>query len=280
MFKSNSNYNNENDNSKDNFFESEEYLQLEKKFKEHENRRNHFKNINISSKEQALEFLKSINNGEELSWAYMYSITDELKSDKDIYQYIKNMFIFTEDDLYRMHCRGIVENYGRACGKSNDDEIIRQALEEIVKFSSEYSLIAYWIFYGLNAEYSVSFETYLNIYQLFEHNLSVQAYLLNHYSRSTKREKFDYEMIRLLDASSDECIEKNWYMAVNHDFFSVGLYDVLLRRNVSKEKLDERYKEYFDYQKKKREQEIKEQEAKAKCLRREKRKQWWGKWKR
>ena len=78
----------------------------------------------------------------------MYSITDELKSDKDIFEYIKNKFVFTEDDSYRVHASGIVETYGSACGKCNTNETIRQALNEVIAFSSEHSLIAYWIFYG------------------------------------------------------------------------------------------------------------------------------------
>lgn len=92
----------------------EEYLQILKELKERDNRENEFKNINISVKEKAIKFLKSINDGEELSWAYKYSITDELKADKDIFEYIKNKFVFTEDDSYRIHVSGIVETYGSA----------------------------------------------------------------------------------------------------------------------------------------------------------------------
>ena len=233
--------------------------------------------VNISSKEEAMKFLKSINNAEELSWAYMYSIIDELKADKDIFEYIKNKFIFTEEDSYRVHASDIVETYGSTCGKCNTDETIRQALNEVVSFSSEHSLIAHWIFYALNREQPIPFETYLNIYKLFNHNLTVQGYLLNDYSGSSKREKFDGEMIRLLDVSSDECIRKNWFFAFSDDFFPISVYDVLLRRGISKEKLDKDYNRYLDSQKRERKREIEEQEEKAKCLRREKRKQWWNK---
>ncbi len=177
--------------------------------------------ISISSKEEAIKILKSINDGDELSWAYMYSITDELKSDKDIFEYIKNKFVFTEDDSYRVHASGIVETYGSACGKCNTNETIRQALNEVIAFSSEHSLIAYWIFYALNVEHPIPFEIYLNIYKLFNHNLTVQGYLLNHYSGSRKREKFDGEMIRLLDASSDECIKKNGIWLLMMIFFQL-----------------------------------------------------------
>lgn len=282
MFKSNSKQkqNNENNDLEYDFYENEEYLQILKELKKRDNRKNEFKNINISSKEEAIEFLKSINDGEELSWAYMYSITDELKADKEIFEYIKNKFVFTEDDSYRVHASGIVETFGRACGKCNTDESIRQALNEVIAFSSEHSLIAYWIFYALNGEHPIPFETYLNIYKLFNHNLSVQGYLLNHYSGSRKREKFDGEMIRLLDASSDECIKENWYMAINDDFFPISVYHVLLRRGISKEKLDEDYNRYLDSQKRERKREIEEQEEKAKCLRKQKRKEWLNRWKR
>jgi len=282
MFKSNSKQkqNNENNDLKDDFYENEEYLQILKELKERDNRKNEFKNISISSKEEAIEFLKSINDGEELSWAYMYSITDELKADKDIFEYIKNKFVFTEDDSYRVHASGIVETFGRACGKCNTDESKRQALNEVIAFSSEHSLIAYWIFYALNGEHPIPFETYLNIYKLFNHNLTVQGYLLNHYSGSRKREKFEGEMIRLLDASSDECINENWYMAVNDDFFPISVYHVLLRRGISKEKLDEDYNRYLDSQKRERKREIEEQEEKAKCLKKQKRKEWLNRWKR
>ena len=40
--------------------EDEEYLQILKELKERDNRKNEFKNINISSKEEAMKFLKSI----------------------------------------------------------------------------------------------------------------------------------------------------------------------------------------------------------------------------
>lgn len=92
MFKSNSKQkqNNENNDLEYDFYENEEYLQMLKELKERDNRKNEFKNISISSKEEAIEFLKSINDGEELSWAYMYSITDELKADKDILEYINS----------------------------------------------------------------------------------------------------------------------------------------------------------------------------------------------
>lgn len=161
-----------------------------------------------------------------------------------------------------MHASGIVETFGRACGKSNTDETIKQALNEVVAFSSEHSLIAYWIFYALNGEQPIPFETYLNIYKLFNHNLTVQGYLLNHYSGSRKREKFDGEMIRLLDASSDECIKKNWYMAINDDFFPISVYDVLLRRGISKEKLDEDYNRYLDSQKREKNVKLKNKKKK------------------
>lgn len=87
-------------------------------------------------------------------------------------------------------------------------------------------------------------------------------------------------MIRLLDASSDECIKENWYMAINDDFFPISVYHVLLRRGISKEKLDEDYNRYLDSQKRERKREIEEQEEKAKCLRKQKRKEWLNKWKR
>ena len=109
--------------------------------------------------------------------------------------------------------------------------------------------------------------------------MSVQGYLLNHYSGSRKREKFEGEMIRLLDASSDECIKKNWYMAINDDFFPISVYHVLLRRGISKEKLDEDYNRYNDFQRRERKREIEEQEEKAKCLRKQKRKEWLNRWK-
>ena len=280
MFKSKSKQNNESNDVEYDFYQSEEYLQMLKMLKEQQDRKNQFKNINISSKDEAMEFLKSINNAEELSWAYYHSITDELKADKDVFEYMKNKFVFTEDESYRMHASGIVETYGRACGKCNTDKTIKQALEEVVAFSSEHSLIAYWIFYALNGEQPIPFETYLNIYKLFNHNLTIQGYLLNHYSGSRKREKFDGEMIRLLNVSSDECIRKNWFFAWSDDFFSISIYHVLLRRGISKEKLDEDYNRYLDSQRRERKRELEEQEEKAKCIKKQKRKEWLNRWKR
>ena len=75
-------------------------------------------------------------------------------------------------------------------------------------------------------------------------------------------------MIRLLDASNDECVQYNWFMAVNNDFFSLNLYDVLLRRGVDKQKLDQKYET------KRREEKFKDQDKEANVL---KKKKWWKK---
>ena len=67
MFKSNSKQkqNNENNDLEYDFYQSEEYLQILKDLKERDNRKNEFKNISISSKEEAIKILKSINDGED-----------------------------------------------------------------------------------------------------------------------------------------------------------------------------------------------------------------------
>lgn len=75
-------------------------------------------------------------------------------------------------------------------------------------------------------------------------------------------------MIRLLDASNDECVQYIWFMAVNNDFFSLDLYDVLLRRVVDKQKLDQKYET------KRREEKFKDQDKEANVL---KKKKWWKK---
>ena len=69
-------------------------------------------------------------------------------------------------------------------------------------------------------------------------------------------------------------------MAINDDFFPISVYDVLLRRGISKEKLDEDYNRYLDSQRREKKREIEEQEEKAKCLRKQKRKEWLNRWKR
>lgn len=81
-------------------------------------------------------------------------------------------------------------------------------------------------------------------------------------------------MIRLLDASNDECVQYIWFMAVNNDFFSLNLYDVLLRRGVDKQKLDQRYEQYQKYETKRREEKFKDQDKEANVL---KKKKWWKK---
>lgn len=246
-------------------------------FEDDENYKNNFKNINIANREEALIFLKNQTSSTALFYAYSFSLIDELKSDEEIYDYLKEKFISSQDSSFQEYSRNFVHEYGEICGKTDDKNKIDFVLSEVKNFiSKEQPYYGYWMFYSLICNTKINFETYLEIYKLFADEISIQGSLLVHYRNINKQNAKDYEMIRLLNASSDECIKENWFLAVNCNFFSTSLYHVLLRRNVSKEKLDKLSEEYFELEKKKNNQEIDKQTEKAKCLIKEKRKKWWN----
>lgn len=122
--------------------------------------------------------------------------------------------------MFRDYARSFVHEYGEACGKTGDKNKINSALSKIINFIKEdNTYYGYWMFYSLIWYTKIDFETYLNMYKLFENEIDIQGNLLLQYRKVNKEEAGDCEMIRLLDASSDECIKKNWYMAIDYDFF-------------------------------------------------------------
>lgn len=55
---------------------------------------------------------------------------------------------------------------------------------------------------------------------------------------------------------------KKWYLAINDDFFPISVYHVLLRRGISKEKLDEDYNRYRDFQRREKNVKLKNKKKK------------------
>lgn len=240
-------------------FESEILKMLE----EQEEYKNSFKDINIVNKDEAFSFLKKQTTLEALYYAYTYSLTDELKSDDDIYNYLKEKFIFNMDSLFRNYSRSFVHEYGESCGRTNDKAKINSALNKIKNFISEGNLYyAYWMFYSLCWSTKIDFSTYLEIYKLFEKETNIQGYLLRQYLDISKEDAANYQMIRLLEASSDKCIKENWRMAVGRRFIPDILYYYLLRKGVDKKELYQVEKSYIDFEKMKSE----EKDRSSKCL--------------
>lgn len=237
-----------------------------------------FKDMNISNKKKAMSLLKSESSANILFFIYCYALTDELKIDEEIYCYLKDKLLFKDEELLEFHSCEFLSDYGRACGRINDKDKINCALKKVENFIKENNLYyAYWLFWGLIHDTYVDFETYLSIYKLFEENVDMQGNLLWTYSQQNKENIKNNEMIRLLEESSEESVRVNWHKAFEENYFSNELYNLLLRKNVSKELLDEMYVSYFNNEKRRIRQEIKILEHQGKSLRKEKRKQWWNK---
>lgn len=262
--------------NKEEEFNLEEYeSEILKELEQRENYKNSFKDIHITDKQEALKFLKEKDSADGLFYAYAYSLDDSIKSDDEIYEYLKQRFMFNRDSLFRDYSRSFVHEYGEACGKTNDKSKIDAALKEIKRFIDEENYYyGYWMFYSLHWATPLEFETFLEIYKLFEPEKSIQGFLLQQYRDVFKEKATHGEMIRLLDASTDECVQYNWFMAVNNYFFSMDLYNVLLRRGVDKQKLDQRYEQYQKYETKRREEKFKDQDKEANVV---KKKKWWKK---
>lgn len=206
--------------------------------------KNKFKSKNIINKEEAIIFFNELTNGKELYYAYIYSISNELKTDVDIYNYLINKFLFTDNDDFRAYSRFFMHAYGEVCGSSADDIKINQALNVVRKLIPQSSIHAYWLFYSLNAKYRIPFEKYLEFYKFFENDIEVQGFLLQHYKDDMINKPKEGEMLSLLYASSYECIKRNYYCAVGYNFFSSALYDYLVQRGVESYKLDKIYDSY------------------------------------
>lgn len=243
--------------SKEDYTLDEVKKQIEKQNELENQIKNQFKSKSIINKEEAIIFFNELTNGKELYYAYIYSISNELKTDVDIYNYLINKFLFTENDDFRAYFRSFVHAYGEACGSSSDDIKINQALNVVKKLISQSSIHAYWLFYSLNGEYKIPFEKYYEMYKLFENDIEVQSFLLLDYKNDIRKAPEEGEMLSLLYASSDECIKRYYYCAVGYNFFSSALYDYLVQRGVESYKLDKIYDSYQKNCQRQKEEEVK-----------------------
>ena len=198
-----------------------------------------FKKKNITDKNKAIKFLNKQKIAENLYYAYAYSLSNELKTNKDIYEMLKEKFIFNEDELFENYARDFVHEYGESCGKSHNKEKINDALSEIKQFiSSERPLYAYWMFYSLDSKCNIPFKDYYEVYNMFEKEDTIQGYLIGEFTHRGKRSRTGSEYIKLLEKTGDECLKHNYYMILTRWYYNKDVYDYLLKRGIEKEKLD------------------------------------------
>lgn len=206
-----------------------------------------FKKRNITDKNEAIKFLNKQKIAENLYYAYAYSLSNKLKTNKDIYEMLKEKFIFNEDELFRNYARNFVHEYGESCGKSHNKEKINDALSEIKQFiSSEKPLYAYWMIYSLNSKCNIPFKDYYEVYNMFEKEETIQGYLIGEFTHRGKRKRTISEYIKLLKKTSDECLKHNYYMILTRWYYNKDVYDYLLKRGIEKEKLDKQVNKYLE----------------------------------
>ena len=206
-----------------------------------------FKKKNITDKNEAIKFLNKQKIAENLYYAYAYSLSNKLKTNKDIYEMLKEKFIFNEDELFENYARDFVHEYGESCGKSHNKEKINDALSEIKQFiSSEEPLYAYWMLYSLDLECYIPFKDYYEVYNMFDKEDTIQGYLIGEFTHRGKRKRTSSEYIKLLEETSDECLKHNYYMILTRWYYNKDVYDYLLKRGIEKEKLDKQVNEYLE----------------------------------
>lgn len=206
-----------------------------------------FKKKNITDKNKAIKFLNKQKIAENLYYAYAYSLSNELKTNKDIYEMLKEKFIFNEDELFENYARDFVHEYGESCGKSHNKEKINDALSEIKQFiSSEKPLYAYWMFYSLDSKCNIPFKDYYEVYNMFEKEDTIQGYLIGEFTHRGKRSRTGSVYIKLLEETSDECLKHNYHMILTRWYYNKDVYDYLLKRGIEKEKLDKQVNEYLE----------------------------------
>lgn len=206
-----------------------------------------FKKRNITDKNKAIKFLNKQKIAENLYYAYAYSLSNELKTNKDIYEMLKEKFIFNEDELFENYARSFVHEYGESCGKSHNKEKINDVLSEIKQFiSSEKPLYAYWMFYSLDSKCNIPFKDYYEVYNMFEKEDTIQGYLIGEFTHRGKRSRTGSVYIKLLEETSDECLKHNYYMILTRWYYNKDVYDYLLKRGIEKEKLDKQVNKYLE----------------------------------
>ena len=206
-----------------------------------------FKKKNITDKNKAIKFLNKQKIAENLYYAYAYSLSNELKTNKDIYEMLKEKFIFNEDELFENYARSFVHEYGESCGKSHNKEKINDALSEIKQFiSSGKPLYAYWMLYSLDSKCNIPFKDYYEVYNMFEKEDTIQGYLIGEFTHRGKRSRTGSVYIKLLEETSDECLKHNYYMILTRWYYNKDVYDYLLKRGIEKEKLDKQVNEYLE----------------------------------
>lgn len=206
-----------------------------------------FKNRNITDKNKAIKLLNKQKSEENLYYVYAYSLSNKLKTNKDIYEMLKEKFIFNEDELFENYARNFVHEYGESCGKSHNKEKINDALSEIKQFiSSGKPLYAYWMLYSLNSKCNIPFKDYYEVYNMFEKEDTIQGCLIGEFTNRGKRKRTGSEYIKLLEKTSDECLKHNYYMILTRWYYNKDVYDYLLKRGIEKEKLDKQVNEYLE----------------------------------
>lgn len=206
-----------------------------------------FKKKNITDKNKAIKFLNKQKIAENLYYTYAYSLSNELKTNKDIYEMLKEKFIFNEDELFENYARDFVHEYGESCGKSHNKEKINDALSEIKQFIfSEKSLYAYWMFYSLDSKCNIPFKDYYEVYNMFEKEDTIQGYLIGEFTHRGKRSRTGSVYIKLLEKTGDECLKHNYHMILTRWYYNKDVYDYLLKRGIEKEKLDKQVNEYIE----------------------------------
>lgn len=206
-------------------------LELWRKVESIHNQNNNINNI--------VEILNSCPDLEAIYEEYS-KLLDDLKINNDIYNCVKNKFLnqrdlsFTENN----YMLTFFIEYGEICANTNDKTKIQSAIDEIKVLASTNPTNAYQILIGLYDKVLIEFDTYLELYNLFSNNYEIQGNLLTNYLEIKNELAVDYQMIRLFDASNDECIKQNWKKGVNSEFFSKSLYSYLLNRGISKDNLD------------------------------------------
>ncbi len=219
---------------------------------------------NITDKNIAISILKNIEEEKELYFVYKYEISDEIKTDKDIYNFIKSKLFFINETKIVNYTRSFVHAYGEVCGKSNDKNILIEAINEIENLPENYG---YWLFYSLYSYNKIPFELYKKVYTHFN-EISIKGFLLKHYCDSENSEIG--KVIQLIDITSNECIQ-DCYFFITKKFHDTSMFDVLIRKGVPYDKLSENFQRNINCENmfvKMRKREKEEQEIQARKIKR------------
>ncbi|MDD6879201.1 MAG: hypothetical protein PUD59_03110 [bacterium] len=198
-----------------------------------------YKNKRIRNKDKAIKFLNTFNNFNELFYAYYFGISNELMIDDEIFNLINKKINYIKNSDYDTYKCLFYYGYGYECSKTHNDEIIFKSMEIAKKIDSlEYT---FSLFDGIFFETVIPFNKYYELFEYYKYNLDVKVKLIYRYCNDYKREKSDYEIIKMLSTLGDECIKKYWSFFINSEVFSFKLYNYLVQCGVNKEELDKKF---------------------------------------